>query len=135
MSPWGRLLVVGAIMGPHVASAAPFCMILLGTGPQCIYYDAGQCQKDAAKQGATCAPNTEGGAAQTSASGSGQYCLALSNGANLCHYYNYESCNADAAKQNGACWFDGTKAAGVANPYAVSNPVATPNVVGNAPTP
>lgn len=134
MSPWGRLLVIGAIMGPHVASAAPFCLNFLGAGPQCMYYDAGLCQKDAAKQGATCIPNPDGGA-QSSATGSGQYCLALSSGANLCHYYNYESCNAEAAKQNGACWFDSQNAAGVPNPYAVSNPLATPNVVGNAPTP
>lgn len=134
MSPWGRLLVVGAIMGPHVAQAAPFCMSLLGAGPQCIYYDAGQCQRDSAKQGATCITNPEGRVA-SAATGSGQYCLSLSSGANLCTYYNYESCNADAAKQNGACWFDASKATGVPNPYAISNPTAVPNVVGPNPTP
>jgi len=135
MSPLGRLFAIGAIVGPHAAMAAPFCMNLLGGAPQCIYYDAGECQKDSAKQGATCLPKPESGRTQSAGSGSGQYCLALSSGATICSYYDFASCNRDAAKQNGACFHDAQKSYGVTNPYAVSNPVAVPNVVGNNPTP
>ena len=114
-----RWLALVALLAPQSAMAAPFCLMILGMQPQCIYYDTNLCQRDATKQGGVCEPDPTGTAART-ATGSGKYCLVTSQGAALCHYLNVESCQTEATHLKGACYFDGLRSAGAPNPYAFS---------------
>ena len=118
MSRKVKLALLGVLIAPQGALAAPFCMSILGIEPQCIYYDAAQCRADSVKQGGSCVPNP---AQSHTASGSGKYCLMTSSGATVCAYLDIDSCDAVAVKQRGACYFDGSGAAGSPNPYAYSN--------------
>jgi hypothetical protein len=113
-----RWLALAALLAPQSAMAAPFCMVILGMQPQCLYYDASLCQRDATKQGGVCEPDISG---QTAGRGSGKYCVVTSQGAALCNYLNIESCQIEAIHLKGACYFDGLRSAGAPNPYAFSN--------------
>jgi hypothetical protein len=107
------------LIGPGKPEAAPFCLSTTGMMPQCLYYDAGDCRRDAGKQGGWCEPNP--GETRTGY-GSGQYCLLISQGASVCSYVDRNSCEVEARRQRGACYFDAQKATGAPDPYAVSNP-------------
>jgi hypothetical protein len=92
---------VAALLGSAApALAAPFCIQSQSLPPQCMYYDAAECQNDAARQGGVCSANA---AELTLQPGIGQYCLVTSGGASLCIYPDRGSCMADAARQHGAC--------------------------------
>ena len=115
-----RLALLGVLIAPQGALAAPFCMEVLGIAPQCLYYDASQCRADSVKQGGSCIPNPSEPRTR-SVAGSGKYCLVTSAGATSCAYLDIDSCDAVAVRQHGACYFDALGASGAPNPYAVSN--------------
>lgn len=116
-SAWQRrLIVLGAVMTPLAAQAAPFCIQSQGLTPQCIYYDAGDCQKEANRQGAICSANPD--EVHLSAN-VGQYCLITSQQVSLCIYSDRGTCTADAARQHGACTDSPTIApSGAPDPFA-----------------
>lgn len=93
---WAAIMV--AIASP--ALAAPFCMQSQSLPPQCNYYDANECQKDAGRQGGVCSANPQQLALQP---GIGQYCVVTSGGVSACIYSDRSTCMAEAARQNGAC--------------------------------
>ncbi|HEY1931248.1 MAG TPA: hypothetical protein VGG99_04490 [Acetobacteraceae bacterium] len=85
---------------PMAALAAPFCMQTQALPPQCLYYDASECAKDAARQGGLCAPNP---AELKISAGIGHYCLLTSDGAASCIYADLGTCTRDAQQQQAAC--------------------------------
>ena len=100
---------------PATTLAAPFCIQSEALPPQCIYYDADLCRKEAARQDAICAANNQ---LQLSTN-VGQYCVVTSSGVSLCQYTDRGTCTHDATRLHGAC----TSARGVApsgapDPYA-----------------
>jgi hypothetical protein len=90
------LLVTGATP----AVAAPFCIRTQALSPQCIYYDAGQCQTEAFRQGGVCTVNT---AEVHLKPGIGQYCMVTSSVVSLCAYADRGTCAAEATRHHGAC--------------------------------
>jgi hypothetical protein len=121
--------VLGLLIGPSIALGAPFCMTNLSVPPQCMYYDAHQCQTQAARQGMYCVPNpneTRPGV------GSGQYCLITAPGVSFCNYVDRDTCATEAARQHGVCYHDEARATGAPDPYSYyggplgSNPSPTP---------
>lgn len=107
----GWFAAVAACASP--AMAAPFCIQSQSLPPQCNYYDAHECQREATRQGGTCSVNTQ---QLTLQPGVGQYCVVTSEGVSMCYYADLGTCQAEATRQNGAC----TEAPNVA-------PVRTPN--------
>jgi hypothetical protein len=106
---------IWAILAP-AAFAAPFCLTNPAIPPQCMYYDAHQCQQDATKQGGYCVPNP---VEQHGGVGSGQYCMMTSVGVTLCNFMSRESCAQEALRQHGACFHDETReTTGAPDPYA-----------------
>ncbi len=95
---FGWALILAGTAGPAIA--APFCIESQALPPQCNYYDASECQSDAARQGGVCSANAH---ALTLQPGIGQYCLATSYGASFCVYPDRATCMADAIRQHGAC--------------------------------
>lgn len=98
------------------ALAAPFCLETQAVPPQCNYFDAHQCQQDAAKQGGVCSVNNQ---QVTLTPGIGQYCVVTSQGVSQCMYADRGTCADQATRQGGAC----TEAPNVApartpDPYA-----------------
>lgn len=92
--------VVAGVAWSGAAMAAPFCLQSQGITPQCIYYDAALCQRDAQHQNAECAINKSEVKIR---GGTGQYCMVTSSLVTVCHYQDRDSCVADAKRQNGAC--------------------------------
>jgi hypothetical protein len=108
--------MLGALGVPLAAQAAPFCIESQGLPAQCIYYDAGDCQKEAGRQGATCSANPD---EMHLTSNVGQYCLITSQQISLCIYSDRNTCSIDAARQHGACTYAPTVApSGAPDPYA-----------------
>jgi hypothetical protein len=93
---WGLILSGAA----GQAFAAPFCIESQALPPQCNYYDAAECQSDAARQGGVCSANAHEFTLQPNI---GQYCLATSYGAAFCVYPDRASCMAEAVRQHAAC--------------------------------
>ncbi len=54
-----KLAVAAAILVSTSLSAmaAPFCLEITGTAPQCMYADGNECQADANRQNGACVPN------------------------------------------------------------------------------
>ena len=92
--------VLLGLLLPATAAAAPFCITSQALPKYCIYYDANSCQKEATRQGATCAVNNEEVPLSTNV---GQYCLVTSEGASACIYSDRSTCAADALRQHGTC--------------------------------
>ena len=85
---------------PMAALAAPFCAQSQAVPPQCLYYDAQECAKEAARMGGFCAPNP----AELKVSGGiGHYCLLTSSGLASCIFADLGECNAEAKHQQAAC--------------------------------
>lgn len=95
---FGWAVILTGIASP--ALAAPFCIQSQSLPPQCNYYDAHECQKDAGKQGGVCSVNPQ---QMTLQPGVGQYCIVTSGGASICEYADRGTCQAEAERQNGAC--------------------------------
>ena len=92
--------LLGALIAPVAAQAAPFCLQSQSLSPQCIYYDAGSCQTEANRQGGVCSTNPS----EVHLTGNvGQYCMVTSQMVSLCIYSDRGTCAADAARQHGAC--------------------------------
>lgn len=98
LTRFGWAIILTGAAGP--ALAAPFCIENQAMTPQCNYYDAAECQNDAARQGGVCSANPQ---QLTLQPGIGQFCLATSGGASFCIYPDRGSCMAEAARQHGAC--------------------------------
>jgi hypothetical protein len=93
-------LTLAACLTPGAAHAAPFCIQNQILQPQCIYYDPRECQAEANRQNATCAPNV---AEARLSRAHGDYCVVTSTGIPLCVYADYQTCSTAAAQQRGAC--------------------------------
>jgi hypothetical protein len=105
-----RLLQALLLTLPGSAIAAPFCLTSDAIPPQCIYYDAGLCQREAGHQVAECVVNTKEVRLTPSI---GAYCLVTSTLASQCIYHDLDSCSKSAAPQQATCV---RAAAGAGNP-------------------
>lgn len=113
------VLLMASLGGASVASAAPFCMRNQIIAPQCIYYDAIQCQRDAQRQGAVCDVNPQ---EYHLLAGSGEYCVVTSSGASSCVYQDRPSCAAEAVRQQGMCAAaTPSRPARIPDPYSALN--------------
>jgi hypothetical protein len=121
--PWQPgLLLLGLLLPSGGGNAAPICLQTQAIAPQCIYYDANQCRRDANRQGGICSANPR---EIRDTPNVGQYCLLTSERVSLCVYSDRASCDADAARQNAACTYaTGRRPSGAPDPYA--NPYANP---------
>jgi hypothetical protein len=97
------------------AMAAPFCLVVPGGTPQCIYVDGNECRVEATRQNGECAPNLE--AVRLPTSRIGEFCMILPIGYTQCGYADGIACSQDAIKQHGVC----TKSAGTL-PQQVPDP-------------
>jgi hypothetical protein len=99
--PWrAHLILLGSLILPVAAQAAPFCIESQALKPLCIYYDAHSCQTEANRQGAICSANRD---EVRLTSNVGQYCLVTSQLVSLCIYSDRGTCTADAQRQHGTC--------------------------------
>lgn len=114
------LLCATALLAPgHQARAAPFCIRNQVLPAQCIYYDARECQREAERQNAECAPNP---AQLHLTRDHGEYCVVSPSGAAVCAYADHQSCMTAATHQNGACvQADPNQPARQPNPYSLLN--------------
>ena len=97
------MLTATAVMfgaGTLSAAAAPFCVQTRAVPPQCIYVDAGSCNKRAAQLGGECVPNRN---ELRVSGGIGHYCVVSSNRVPLCIYPDRENCDTEAKHQGGVC--------------------------------
>ena len=83
------------------AMAAPFCLEITGTAPQCMYADGNECRPTRIRQNGACVPNPASWAAPTSRIG--EYCMILPIGLTHCGYADGIACSQDALKQHGVC--------------------------------
>ena len=88
--------------------AAPFCAQSQTTAPQCYYYDANNCRKDANTLGGTCVVNEE---SINLPDGYGNYCLVISAEIVQCLYLDWSSCDSEARRQNAVCIRNNSKPA------------------------
>lgn len=110
---WATALVMSATP----ALAAPFCIQSQTLPPQCNYYDAQECQHDAARQGGVCSVNPQQKAMLQP--GEGQYCIVTSGGASACVYADRGTCMREAEREGAACTTAPTIAPAKApDPYA-----------------
>lgn len=114
-----RLFALGFLFAPS-AMAAPFCLTGQLLPPQCIYYDARQCERDAQRQGEACSANP---AEVTLSRGAGLYCVVTSSRVSLCAYTDRATCAREATQQNGICTGAPARSAGVGapDPYSPIN--------------
>jgi hypothetical protein len=111
-----HLYLIGSLLLPVAAQAAPFCIESQALSPQCIYYDADTCRREAYRQGAICSANKDEVRLTTNV---GQYCLVTSQLVSLCIYSDRGTCSADAERQHGTCTNAPTVAPSAApDPYA-----------------
>jgi hypothetical protein len=102
MMPIARRLTQALLLAlPVPALAAPFCVYNEAIPYQCIYYDAGSCNKRATQINGYCTVNTA--SVSLPPSGSGRWCLVTSSMASLCGYAAEGDCRRDASRQQAAC--------------------------------
>jgi hypothetical protein len=113
-----RLAVLAVLMA-QPAMAAPFCIQSQVLPPQCIYYDARECNQEAQRQGAACNVNP---ADVTLRDGPGQFCVVTSGHFSNCAYLDRPSCEQEATRQRGTCATSTAHVAvGSPDPYSVVN--------------
>ena len=100
------LYVLTMTLGHGSVVAAPFCTHSQTTSPQCYYYDAKICRKDAAALGGGCVVNEE---MINLPNGYGNYCLVTSIAVVECLYLDRASCEKEGDGQNGVCLRNYTK--------------------------
>jgi hypothetical protein len=111
------LLAYGMAIQP--AAAAPFCLTSQVVPPQCIYFDASNCEREARRQNAVCSANPRELKLTT---GIGQYCVVTTSQISTCTYADRQSCATDAARQQGTCVIAPTRAPmGLPDPYSAVN--------------
>jgi hypothetical protein len=123
-------IAFGILIGPSGALAAPFCLTNLALTPQCMFYDAHQCETESTKQGGYCVPNPEETRAGT---GSGAYCVITSQGVSMCTYLDRQTCTLEATRQHGVCYHDEARTTGTPDPYAFSSGPYGPNPAAGTP--
>ena len=107
-------LVLTTMLPAPSALAAPFCLQTQAIPPQCIYFDANTCRRDATQQQGFCVVNPE----EVSVTpGGGDYCLVTSTKASSCVFQDINACTREAARQGAVCV------------------EAPPRAVGNTPNP
>lgn len=111
-APALRLAALAVLFTP-AAMAAPFCITGQVLPPQCIYFDARQCDRDAQHQGQVCSANP---AEVTLSRGAGLYCVVTSSRVSLCAYTDRTTCDREARQQNGTCTGAPARSAGVGAP-------------------
>ena len=113
----GTALAYG--VAAHPAAAAPFCLTNQVMQPQCIYYDAQECSREAARQNAVCSANP---AELPLSPNVGQYCVVTSSRASNCSYADRQTCDRAATQQNGTCVIAPTRqSVGAPDPYSPVN--------------
>jgi len=110
------IAAVGAIAQP--AGAAPFCLKNQVLSPQCMYYDAQQCAREAGRQGAECVVNP---AEVRMTQGGSEYCVVTSAQVAVCAYADRQNCAQAAARQHGTCTQATPGPARTPNPYSPIN--------------
>lgn len=124
-------LLLAATLPAPSALAAPFCMQTQSIPPQCIYFDASNCRRDAQRQQGFCVVNPQ---EVTLAPGTGAYCLIGSGGAASCDFQDIRDCSREAAHQNAVCVQAPPQAAGnIPNPYQYLGPGDDTNQGTNRP--
>jgi hypothetical protein len=115
---WRSGAMLFGLLTPLTGHAAPFCIGSESVLPQCIYYDADSCRKEAGRQGGYCSANPNEVRVSTNL---GQYCVVTSQQVSLCLYLDRESCESAAARQHGACVASpGTAPSGAPDPFAAN---------------
>jgi hypothetical protein len=113
----GSILTSGANLQP--AAAAPFCISNQLIKNQCIYYDAEQCAREAARQNATCEANP---AELPLSRNVGQYCVVTSGRISNCTYFDRQTCDRDATRLHATCTSAPTRiGTGAPDPYSATN--------------
>jgi hypothetical protein len=113
---WRQSAVLLGLLIPAGGHAAPFCIGSEAVPPQCIYYDADSCRREAIRQGGVCSANAKELRVSTNV---GQYCVVTSQQVSLCIYLDRTSCDAAAASQHGACVSSpGVAPSGAPDPYS-----------------
>jgi hypothetical protein len=113
----GAVLACGAVVQP--AAAAPFCLTNQVMQPQCLYYDAQECAREATRQNAVCAANP---LELRLSPNVGQYCVVTSSRASNCSYADRQTCDREATQQRGTCVIAPTRqAVGAPDPYSALN--------------
>ena len=97
---YAALVVLAGGIFSQPAAAAPFCLQSEALPPQCIYYDASNCQRDAQVQQATCAANPK---EIKMTYGVGQFCVIASSSVSICQFADRNSCTLEATRQRGTC--------------------------------
>jgi len=116
LQPWSSGLLLLCLLIPVRGNAAPICLQTQALGPQCIYYDAAECRKEAGRQGGICSANPKEVRVSPNV---GQYCLLTSEHVSLCVYSDRTSCDRDAARQGAVCAYStGVAPSGAPDPYA-----------------
>ena len=113
-SAWLLSLLPLGILMPAAAHAAPFCLQSQAIPPQCIYFDANLCAKDAARQGGECSGNKE---ELSLVPNVGKYCVVTSQKASLCIYASLDSCQKAAQSQGAVCMELYDTGSGAPNPF------------------
>lgn len=97
---WRASAVLLGLLASAGAHAAPFCLGTQSVPPQCIYFDADSCRKEAGRQGGVCSANPQ---EVRVSSNIGQFCVMTSQQVSLCIYLDRGTCEIAAAHQHGAC--------------------------------
>lgn len=97
---WRASAVLLGLLTPVGGHAAPFCLGTQSVPPQCIYYDADSCRREAGRQGGVCSANPQEVRVSTNI---GQFCVMTSQQVSLCIYLDRGTCEIAAAHQHGAC--------------------------------
>lgn len=108
------------MLGSQAALAAPFCVTGQALPPQCIYYDAQQCDVAARQQNGACTTNAQ---ALRLRPGNGHFCVVTSAQVSNCNYADRATCARDATTQHGICTDSPPSQAGVGvpDPYSPVN--------------
>jgi hypothetical protein len=98
-----RITIAAAVFlaSPIGAIAAPFCLALPNSTPQCMYVDGASCARDARQQNGSCQVNPA--EIRLPVSRVGGYCLVMPSGDTRCGYADGNLCSRDALVQKGAC--------------------------------
>lgn len=98
--------IILLLVSHSALAAAPFCAQSNIVAPECYFYDAPTCQKEAELIGGICVVNIE---AIALPEGYGNYCLVESANVAECIYVDYNSCNGEAERRHGVCIRNFTK--------------------------
>jgi hypothetical protein len=131
------LVVAACLVASIAAHAAPFCLQTEALPPQCIYYDADDCNRAARKQSITGTCSINPREMRIAARGA-EYCVVTSERLAQCIYLDRISCDQNAARLHGVCTYMPTAgrkqpASGAPDPYAVSPGLITPSKDAYAP--